>query len=459
LPVLSKQLAATTPSNTDDHTKQVKFLINKLVQLLDAWDCYLYTVFSLEPTSLENQIKIPAYQAGRFMAKLSWETERKLKEQLDSKDPENLKDPKLLYSVWKEMFQPKAVNPLQDQIKRLSPFLDKLYTPSHNQNPSSENTAPPATDPNKPSTMLEAIYKSLDYWMRAIKWFEGEKDKPSRSFTAEHSEQLLIALIQQVNIWQSLILERQTLQTITNQHVTHKILSNFLGEVEGIIGKEIVRVFHWGRRKVRNALVLSFPFIILLVLLIVIIQFLPLQSPFKEILTSIVSALGVVGGFFVSQAKKINVGGSDVTTIAGTAGSFGSAVLTTYRNGFERVQDDFASLNYNVSVASPLVRFFIDHFHDKTRQLPQGITSHYDFLVYIAWTSSERDDETKEIARSAFGAIGVLVGSLLPERSRRRRWFPLKNAGIKTRSRGKRRKSEPGQQQRSGVDEGQAQQR
>ena len=288
--------------------------------------------------------------------------------------------------------------------------------------------------------MIGAIYESLEYWLKAIEWFENKNGTPKSFFTTEYSQQLCTVLIQQANIWQSLMLGQQTLQMITNQHVTNEILNQFIGNIERTIGQDIANAFNWGVRKVKNVFFVAFPFIalvILLLLMILIVQSGPLPASYKEVITPVLGVLGVVGGFFISQAQKINVG-SDLTTIANAAGSAGSAFFTIYQEGYNRVQDEFARLNYNVSVASPLVQFFITQFpkktdeansnlkdfQGKTGETPVCIKNHYDFLIHIAWTDSERAEETEEITRSAFGAIGVLVGSLLRFPSRRTRVFP-----------------------------------
>jgi hypothetical protein len=416
--LLSKQLA-TLDQKYADSAAAVNYLKDMLVLLLDAWDGYLHTAFYLEQSSLAHDIKVSAYEAGRAMAALSWDTswaQENLKRQSGAGGQSQLNPDTLYKKVWQEKFQKSTINQIQGQITMLSKVLDDAYAPPQNPNPPPGNDTVPVTGPNKPGVMLGAINESLAYWLRAIEWIDDGTGKPKAFFTEDFSQQLHTALIRQSNIWQSLMLENQKLQTITNQRVTNEILNDFIQSVELTIGQDITSAFNWVVREVQNAFLIALPLLsvaILLVLALLLVQSLHLPTPLNDVITPILGALGVAGGFFVSQAKQINIG-SDFTTIVNMAGSAGSAFLSTYQDGYKLVQDEFAYLNYNASVASPLVELFIEHFHQGTDNAGISIKDDYDFLIYIVWTDRERVYEIEEIVRSAFGAIGVLVGSMLP---------------------------------------------
>src|SRR5260370_42570386 len=98
-----------------------------------------------------------------------------------------------------------------------------------------------------PRKTIQAITFSLDYWKRAVELIcnkqpntnsgttpPGGVSKPVAipSITPQTSSQLRLALVQQAEIWQPLLLHQQSLLDFTTQYVTQRILNDFMGTFE-----------------------------------------------------------------------------------------------------------------------------------------------------------------------------------------------------------------------------------
>ena len=287
------------------------------------------------------------------------------------------------------------------------------------------------------------------------------------AMTWETSSQLRLALIQQAEVWQSLLAGHQSLRDFTTSLVTQRIWNDFSQELEQAISKGLLNPVE---RQIRRyaipvAAVVGVLLVIIGVVVFLLVRFPSLQ---QSLITAFVFIVGSVLGFFGTVASRVSAffspasneqpagataapgSASPVPAIAGLAGA---ALIDAFQNGYKQILIEFDYLNHNVAVTYPLVEYFIAHstqlaksnganntqpassaqantngrgrfFAPKSKESSnQSLASEtaanvgflikdaYDFLLHIVWTGQERADEIGRIARAAFGPIGAFVGA------------------------------------------------
>jgi len=279
----------------------------------------------------------------------------------------------------------------------------------------------------------------------------------------ETSSQLRLALIQQAEVWQSLLAGHQSLRDFTTGLVTQRIWNDFSQELEQAISEGLLNPVEKQIR--RYAIPIAAVGVGLLVIIGVVVLLLVLLPSLREsLITAFVFIVGSVLGFFGTVASRVSTffspASNEQPAAPGSAnpalsisGLAGSALIDAFQNGYKQILIEFDYLNHNVSVTYPLVEYFIARSAEVARSvttnnaqpasstqtgtngrgpLPtskskersnQGLASEitttagflikdaYDFLVHIVWTNQERADEIGRIARAAFGPIGAFVGA------------------------------------------------
>jgi hypothetical protein len=91
--------------------------------------------------------------------------------------------------------------------------------------------------------------------------------------------------------------------------------------------------------------------------------------------------------------------------LAGAASSAftqtGSYLVEAYEKGLARIQIELQTLNYSVSVAYPLVEFFVRR---------NDVQSDLDFLTTVVWDSGSREAQLRNVVTAAFGPVSILLG-------------------------------------------------
>src|SRR5258708_1118706 len=287
------------------------------------------------------------------------------------------------------------------------------------------------------------------------------------AMTWETSSQLRLALIQQAEVWQSLLAGHQSLRDFTTSLVTQRIWNDFSQELEQAISKGLLNPVEKQIR--RYAIPIAAVVGVLLVIIGVVVLLLVLFPSLREsLITAFVFIVGSVLGFFGTVASRVstffspasNEQPAGATAAPGSAGAVpaiaglaGAALVDAFQNGYKQILIEFDYLNHNVAVTYPLVEYFIAHStqlaksnganNTQTISSAQANTNRrwrffapnskessnqslasetaanvgflikdaYDFLVHIVWTGQERADEIGRIARAAFGPIGAFVGA------------------------------------------------
>ena len=272
------------------------------------------------------------------------------------------------------------------------------------------------------------------------------------------SRNLRLALVQQAEIWQPLLLHQQSLLDFTTQYVTQRILNDFMYEFEKATSQEMQNQI----RRYRVPLIIGGGVILLLLVLFVLLLIL-VPSLSQALVSGFALVVGGIVGFFGTAVARLGSFFSPASTSAATvperANSIsaipdlaGAALVEAFQNGYKQILIEFDYLNHNVSITYPLVEYFILQSNQldmskanntqavtptrnsASQSLASEVTTEaghlikdaYDFLTKIAWTNQDRADEIGRIARAAFGPIGAFIGAQLSLSSTQNNKSPAK---------------------------------
>ncbi|HYX50299.1 MAG TPA: hypothetical protein VE843_11185, partial [Ktedonobacteraceae bacterium] len=275
-PIQSGQLHANLVALPFDQqiTSAIQILSTNAIRFLETWDMYARETLYVSggEDAQADEIQLVAYEAGRAMASLSWgisttivPIENALK-QTPNIDPSMSQDAKNdqevqqhLEEVWLKVFDEPGIASIQQRISALSTAMDNAYYRTH---PDLQHPNP--NDPQErtklavPSQSIQAVTFSLDYWKRAVQLICNKQpgtnagtpspvgvSKPATipSMTPQTSSLLRLALVQQAQIWQPLLLHQQSLLDFTTQYVTQRILNDFMGAFEQAINTSLQKEF------------------------------------------------------------------------------------------------------------------------------------------------------------------------------------------------------------------------
>jgi lambda repressor-like predicted transcriptional regulator len=449
VPATEPDCTAIEPPSSDAIKTAVNLLGSQVVRFLEAWDSFLRESFYVDTqhqTSdsqaliIDNEIALAAYEAGRSLASLSWNVSVATAPLENALTPDQENDAAIkdvlatkAQTVWRNTFNDRDINNLQYQITSLSTALDQAYY-RVNLDVKRPATDDPLAPPNidLPSRSLEAVKQSLDYWQRTVTLLcspgattikpalnpssapssppDGTGANPSaptmgnvagqaEKLNWELSKTLRMELIQQVTVWQALILYQQGLQSFSMEVVTQRILNDFMQDVEKAVRDEFThnRIL----RRLSQALMIVILLIILLLILAGVMNFQKLslttliQSP-----VILITAIGALVTPFVTSIMNRLRGFGTMLGVAGTT------IEESLQRGYERILIEFDDLNRYVAITYPLIEFFIwEHVEVGGKPIKDG----YDFLVNVFWTGSDFAEELKRVARAAFGPISSLI--------------------------------------------------
>lgn len=452
----------------DDLDQALTKLSGSAISLLNAWDDYLRENYYTGGYLPDNELELVAYEGGRSLATLSWCVTIKVEplekalsalsestpQGTESPDPDTLRTQ--LNQAWMDIFKERDIIHIQHQIAALKTALDDAYYRTNKQTqPSAQDAVLVRPDLNLPSHALKAVIKSLDYWQRGVAWIcEQDSKQSTRDQSLKfwmQSESLRIALIQQADVWQSLILCQQSLQSFSVQSVTQKILNNFMEKFQSFASQGLSRAAQGEAQDIAAAtnqikkdifrengpllLIAMIAIIVVLGVLFALLFLIPgladsLKGIFSTLLALAATALGVgvynrnkaSGAASTTQGQQPPQGNGNAPTTAPSdtnlldrfssfLGSFSSTIMADFDRGYRQILIEFDHLNHNVSVAFPFIEFFIT----TPLSFTKDIRDDYDFLTTVIWTEEERSRELERIAYAAFGPIGAIVGAqLLP---------------------------------------------
>ncbi len=456
---------ATLPFN-QQISSAIQLLSNNAINFLESWDAYARETLYVSGGNANqaDEIQLVAYEAGRAMASLSWgitTTIVPIENALNTISPTN-QDAKNdqglqqhLANTWLNVFDDRSIASIQQQISALSTAMDDAYYRVHPDIPRpNPNDLTEQTNLALPSQTIQAVTFSLDYWKRAVKKIcndESQQQNPTSALSgnkaqktqnnrpagtqpastsisppipkmpSQTSSYLRLALVQQAEIWQPLLLHQQSLLDFTTQYVTQRILNDFMNDCEKAAGQEIQNQI----KKYRTPLIIGGGVILVLLISLVILlmrfpdSYQALASAFALLIGGIVGFFGTVvtrfGSVFSPSSSSVNAAQASANPISAITGLAGDALVEAFQNGYKQIMIDFDYLNHNVSITYPLVEFFMSQSlaSQATPEPAILIKDAYEFLTQIAWTNQDRANEIGQIARAAFGPIGAFIGAQL----------------------------------------------
>ncbi len=336
---------------------------------------------------------------------------------------------------------------------------------------------PDEQDDCLPSNALHSIKHSLDYWQAAIVWISSPKaqtticrahaieysDDAPAVMSRELSSQLRIALIEQADVWQSLITGQQNLRSITTEAVTESILNQFMqrceqafvadvtddvkAEVEEV--KKNTEQLLWRNRVLLSVLIGVAVIVLILFVAAEVIAFLP-QNQFANswlgnAIITLASFLGI--GMVVQRTTQAqtsstnaNSGQPSAQTSTATSSFSSSNLVDSIRSFFvssgtevgdlftacrSEIQKQYNDLNHNASVSYPLIEVFLTNSQPQSTKEKEekkenskpslydfGMNDSYSFLIHVIWTNQDRAAEIQRIVQATFGPLGEMIGSV-----------------------------------------------
>jgi hypothetical protein len=492
------------------------------IRFLEAWDGYVRESLYVGQNFENYEIGMVAYEAGRALCTLSWGVALfvvPLENALDALKNVNTDASRRqqivlmqkLYSAWQSVFNPRDIIHIQHQISALSSSMDGAYyrikvaiENAQNQaygspyNPPYGPTNPPYGPTNPPygptkqpygpenpdedddclpSNALHSIKHSLDYWQAAVVWIGSPKAQETicRAHSMEYSDdapavmsrelscQLRIALIEQADVWQSLITGQQNLRSITTETVTESILSQFMqrceqafvADVTDDVKTEVEQVkknteqLLWRNRVLLTVLIGIAVIVLILFVAAEVIAFLP-QSQFTNswlgnAIITLASFLGI--GMVVHRTTQVqtpttsaNTGQAAPQTSAFSSSVSSSNIVDSIRGFFVSsgtdigdlfsacrrvIQQQYNDLNHNASVSYPLIEVFLTNSQPQSTKEKEekkanskpslydfGVNDSYNFLINVIWTNQDRAEEIQRIVQATFGPLGEMIGSI-----------------------------------------------
>ena len=442
---------ATLGKPSPDHIKAtINVLSNQIIRFIESWDSFLREGFLVDTQlltndpielAIDNEIELAAYEAGRALSALSWNVSVAtipLENALTTAQEQDDTIKKVLktkaQTTWQTAFNDRDINHIQYQITALSTTLDAAYyrvNPDLKQLNTDASLAP--ANVNLPSQSIQAVKNSLDYWQRTMARLcsPSQTMKPaldpssvmdsvtngasastpdsSVSGTADSagvldwqlSKTLRAELIQQVTVWQSLILYQQGLPSFTMEIVTQRILSDFMQDLEQAAREQIQR--NKTLRLAARSVIIAILTLLLLLIVAGVTRFQSfslnglIQSPLV-----IITAIGALFTPFVtSLTSRLGVFGSFL-------GRVGTITEEALQRGYAQILVEFNYLNHNVAITFPLIEFFL---WENVAIDGKAIQNGYDFLVNVFWSGTEREDEFRRVAQAAFGPISALISA------------------------------------------------
>ncbi len=508
----------TPPPTSDDIELAIIVLSGLLVRLLDGWDSFLRESFYVEMDEQSNnsEVELIAYEAGRTLSLLSWSFSAVIAPLENivaslSADDLSIVEEELMQQVsatLQSVFADREIMHIQRQIFSLSTALDDAYYRA-NPNVARVTDSLTQTNPELPSAAIHAVKHSLNYWQRAVAMLcpplTAQENAPSNPvdnsggsictitfsdssgtsrfpikvmrkegeplsfllpvFRWELAKKLRKALVEQSQIWQSLILCQQNLNSFSIEKITQRLLSDFMQQFEQATEEAIQRseqavwqnISHM--RGLRWLLIGSG--VLLIFFVVAVVFFLAFQQQqIQTALSILILILGGIVGFFGSVMNRVSswllpiFSPATPTTANAPAGAAspagdltqhftnlfdvaGSTIVDAFQAGYKQILAEFDDLNYAICVADPLVEFLIQQrFLLLTEQLraeeadgagqsantksaeaekPETnfvqteLRGSYECLTKIFWTQVEREQEMQNVVRAAFGPLGAFV--------------------------------------------------
>jgi hypothetical protein len=452
--------------------KAISILTERTVKFLTAWDGYLRENYYMSGCIPNDDAELIAYEAGRAMSLLSWGvTINTVPLELKvAKSPEGLKDE--FIKGWTSVFREEAIIRLQHQINALSSALDDAYYQKHPEvNRVSDDDVLIVPDPDKPCHVINSVKQSIEYWRRTVSWIcaveVGENKNGIEGFDiVQLSKPLRLSLIEQADIWQTLMTGQQSLRAYKMETVTHKLMQDLTEEIQRKLHTDFKgsitqaeQVMKEMTTEVKGAIAIagnvaktgievmydSFKGVFWIIggvlavgaILFILYMLQGIRHDFFVGASGTTGLLGIVSaivGYFnvgkikAKQKNNIDEGGklaqekveakekagkekvenegtndgSVLSRIQGVANDTGKAILDGVERAYKQIKIELTGLKFSAAVSYPLVEFFVMKCNIKNDEV---------FLTKVIWSGKDRSEEVKRIASAAFGSLAIFISA------------------------------------------------
>ncbi len=243
------------PTPVTDLEKAIAILTERTVKFLEAWDGYLRENYYAGGLIPDDDSELVAYEAGHSMSLLSWGVSLAtvVYELKPPAETPQLKE-KLL-EAWQYVFRDEAVIRLQHQVSALSTALDEAYIKQQQLKLHEGQTTFMVATADLPSQAISAVKHGLDYWHRTVKWISvpaNEKYFRNAPVDTHWSKKMRMALIEQTNIWQTLLTGQQSLKAFTLESITQSLMQNITTSVQESLQENFKGGLHQAQAAVKE---------------------------------------------------------------------------------------------------------------------------------------------------------------------------------------------------------------
>jgi len=197
----------------------ISITVQQVLQFIHAWEGYLRESFYAAGVTARNGNNLTAFEVGLSLAWLSWGISVQVLSRRAGETPEARLQH--LREVWREAFADSGISRLQHQITIVGTALDAA------------TAAAPGASATESQAATQAVKRSLDYWLRAVKLLlkEEAQGNPDHDggigpLSEDDWERLRQALITQTGIWQALVLGQQQLRAYNAEGVAQRIMQD-----------------------------------------------------------------------------------------------------------------------------------------------------------------------------------------------------------------------------------------
>ena len=435
---------------SDDEAKRVtgiRRLTPILGELLDAWDSFLRENYYAGGRIPNDATEEMAYSAGSALAELSWTLRQRTAVQNEGEGAAR-------YGEWRAAFAERPVSYIQHQLAALGTVLDDAYYRlSDKPKPELTGGRPAPFNPELPSQVLACINQSINFWRKAVRWFDPDWPQPSAAsgqatqsipnrdeqslpdppMNAQFESRLSLALVEQSTVWQSLIIGQQTMDAYDVETVMHALLQTVIARFQDQVRKGVWREIRGDTvRKIVPVLgiviALSIPGLLWLLIAHPSLQQASLNA---NGLWAVLAVGPAIAGLLGARSLVPSRGGPQTTNVAAAAtettapASGGGTASAGYLQGMMSTIDstlvamlqaastqlrlDLAALNHQVGVTYPLLDCFIES------RFINSVRGDYQFMTQVIWDDTARQEEMEGIVRAALGPLGLLISTRIGE--------------------------------------------
>ncbi|MBK6326054.1 MAG: hypothetical protein IPF56_08950 [Chloroflexi bacterium] len=252
----------TTQQTEIGHREAIVALSVLSARLFQAWDGFLRERFTTSGVGTKNLNALLAYEAGRNLASISWNTSVNAV-RLENQAEQDQNAHQNLCQMWQDTFTDSGVTHVLHQISALSAVFDDVYYRTHEKPAAfkTDNTLDDLLvrpDPSLPSNVLQAVKQSIEYWQRTVIWLGAEEKPDNAEARSLEKPQMQVAdwrrlretLIEQSGIWYNLMTGQQDLRGFTVEGIAQGLMDEAIGDLRGLAQRDLPAAFQQASQQI-----------------------------------------------------------------------------------------------------------------------------------------------------------------------------------------------------------------